>query len=134
MARAACVNDCSGKITNARTSFMHLFCLQIRFYLLYVDGEITLSGGCLFTFGLTLLTCLMEFNWRLPCCTFNCWLEPVKPPFGRRFRLITVCERWQNGKLVNRFENVGTTGYVGHCKILSLILTVNIFAISGNIA
>lgn len=42
-------------------------------YLLYVDGETALSGGCLFTFGLTLLTCLMEFACILTdCCCCSC--------------------------------------------------------------
>ena len=30
--------------------------------LLYDDGDTKLSGGCLFTFGFTLLTCFVEFN------------------------------------------------------------------------
>lgn len=71
-------------------------------YLLYVDGETALSGGCLFTFGLTLLTCLMEFTCILTdccccgpvccgcCCALSCCDEPVIPPFDRRFRLITA--------------------------------------------
>lgn len=42
-------------------------------YLLYDDGETALSGGCLFTFGLTLLTCLMEFACMLTdCCCCSC--------------------------------------------------------------
>lgn len=63
-------------------------------YLLYVDGETTLSGGCLFTFGFTLLTCFMELFCAFGCCcccwlTFNCWFEPFMPPLVRRFRFIT---------------------------------------------
>lgn len=42
-------------------------------YLLYVDGETTLSGGCLFTFGFTLLTCFIELFCAFGCCVaFNC--------------------------------------------------------------
>lgn len=92
----------------------HIFDFSTRYlhhtqsYLLYVDGETALSGGCLFTFGLTLLTCLMAFAcptvwlgcwfccccccWDCCCCccAFSCCTEPVIPPFERRFRLITV--------------------------------------------
>lgn len=88
-------------------------------YLLYDDGETALSGGCLFTFGLTLLTCLMEFACMLTdcwccscccccwfcccccccccgpincgcCCALSCCEDPVMPPFERRLRFITT--------------------------------------------
>lgn len=74
-----------------------------NFYLLYVEGETTFSGGCLFTFGLTLLTCLMEFICAFGCWAFSCWLEPVKPPLVRRLRFITERVNWIKYYFLNAF-------------------------------
>lgn len=93
----------NGQTKNDQIHKNHVFFCHVDWfiYLLYVDGETAFSGGCLFTFGLTLLTCLMEFTCILTadccccgpvcccCCALRCCDEPVIPPFDLRFRLMT---------------------------------------------
>lgn len=70
---------------------------HLEIELLWLDGDIILSGGCRFTFGFTLLTCLIELLWLLwlllfvkaPCCCSCCCCTWVSCVF-LRLRLITV--------------------------------------------
>lgn len=107
-----------------------------RKYLLYADGDMASldSPAGLFTFGLTLLTCLIEFAgafatwcWRCDGCNCCCnWLlgccAPATPPFDRRSRFIT-------GNRQNGNQSISAIIMAIICWCCPKTLTVDIFAI-----